>query len=146
LPDLNDVVSSVREHLENKGYDVSHSRDEYGISEEILAKRDKDMFFIEAIGESSQNGSDVIFAIGKLVKRMKEQRFWFHYAIAMPRSYFKMLKNFEVSGFEALKIHFFLVRSFYELTHLDYKETIELIQQLRAGNIINPDLIDIGYP
>ena len=138
-------MSSVREHLENKGYAVSHSHDEYGVSEEIQAIKDKDMFFIEAIGESSR-GNDVVYALGKLVKRMKQQGFWFHYAVAMPRGYFKLLKNFEVSGLETLKIHFFLVRSFYELSHLDYKETIELIQQLKAGNIINPDLIDIGYP
>jgi hypothetical protein len=53
---------------------------------------------------------------------------------------------YEVAGFETLKIHVFLVESFNLLTHLDPKETIELIQQLKAGNIVNPDLIGIGNP
>jgi hypothetical protein len=148
LPDRNDVVLSVTEALRNQGYEVSHSRGKYGVTIELLAKRDKDTFFIEAIGETpSRGGQNLVFAIGKLIMRMKEQGFWFHYGVAMPRNYFKLLKNFEVSGLESLKIHVFLVTSTYlSPNHLDPKETVELIQQLKAGNIINPDLIDIGYP
>ncbi len=69
-----DVIASVREQLENKGYTVSYSVGKYGLSAEILAKRDKDTFLIEAIEEtSSQSGQNIVFAIGKIVKRMKEQ-------------------------------------------------------------------------
>jgi hypothetical protein len=35
---------------------------------------------------------------------------------------------------------YFLTRA----THLDPKETIELVQQLKVGNIVNSDLIGIG--
>ena len=145
MTDREDVVTSVKEHLQDQGYEVSTAHGKYGITIELTAKRDKDTFFIEAIGESNRKG-DIVFALGKLLKRMKAQGFWIHYAVAMPHSYFKLLQDFEVSGFETLKIHVFLVETFYQLKHLDPKETIELIQQLKAGHIINPDLIDIGYP
>ena len=76
---------------------------------------------------------------------MKEQGFWIHYGIAMPKSYFKMLKDFEVSGFQTLTLHVFLVESSYLLTHLDPKETMELIQQLKANHIVNPTPWGIDY-
>lgn len=141
MADLNDVIQSVREHLERKGYKVTHSTSKYGTSEEMVAKKDQDTFFIEAIGKSSHNGVDIAFAIGRLVERMKQQGVWFHYAVAMPRDYFGLLKDFEVSGIDTLKIHFFFTANIYTLTHLDPKEVIELIKQLKAGNPVNPELV-----
>jgi len=136
------VVNSVRQHLENQGYTVSHSVGEYGVSVEILAKRDKDTFLIDAIGETSARpGPSIVFALGKLVKRMKEQGFWIHYGVAMPKNYYKLLKSFEADAFQMLKIHLFLVDSLYTLTHLDPTETTKMIQLLKAGQIVNPDLI-----
>ena len=146
LIDRNDVALSVRQHLENKGYEVSHSEGKYGVTIEIFAKKDKDTFLIEAIGESPRKDGDIVFALGKLLRKMKEQGFWIHYSIAIPRGYFKLLKDFEVGGFETLKIRVFLVESFYELTHLDPTQTNILIRHLKAGDIVNPDLIDVGYP
>jgi hypothetical protein len=136
-----EVVNSVRKHLENQGYTVSHSLDKYGISVEMLAKRDKDTFLIEAIGEDSGGGRGIVYALGKLVQRMTELGFWIHYSVAMPKSYYKLLKDFEVGGFQTLKLHLFLVNSLYMLIHLDPKEIVEMIQQLKAGQIVNPDLI-----
>lgn len=150
LIDRNDAALSVRQHLENKGYEASHSEDEYGVAIEIIAKRDKEMFIVEAIGESSHKDGDIVFALCKLLRKMNEQGFWIHYGIAMPRSYLrnylKLLKDFEVVSFETQKIHVFLFERLYELTHLDPTKTIHLIQHLKAGDTINPALIDIGYP
>ncbi len=67
------------------------------------------------------------------------------FGIAMPKSYFKLLKDFEVSGIQTLKLHVFLVESSYLLTHLDPKETIELIQQLKANRIVNPTPWGVDY-
>ncbi len=139
--DLDDVVSSVKEHLLNKEYEISHSLDKNGISAEIVARRDKDTFIIEAIGETTNHEVTLVYAFGKLIKRMNAHDFWVHYAVAMPRSYYKELKEFEIGGFEALKMHIFLVESFTNLTHLDPKETIRLIRALKTGSIINPDLL-----
>ena len=141
MADLNDVIQSVREHLERKGYKVAHSPSKYGASEEIVAQRDKDNFFIEAIGKSPPNIGDIAYATGRLVERMKQQGVWFHYAVAMPRDYFGLLKDFEVSGVDTLKIHFFFSENIYTVTHLDPKEVIELIKQLKAGNPVNPELV-----
>ncbi len=141
-----EVALSVRQHLEREGYKVSFTQERQRICVDIYAKKDKDTFFIEAIGESSQPDThNIIFAIGKLIMRMKEQGFWIHYAIAIPRSYFKFLKDFEVGGFQALKIHVFIVQNFYSLTHLDPQDAVDLIQQLKSGQIVNPDLIGIDH-
>jgi hypothetical protein len=141
MPDLNDVVSSVKEHLLNKGYTVTHVADKHGIGAEIQATKGKDTFIIEAIGESSNSDINLVYTFGKLLKRIKKQNFWLHYSVAMPRSYYKTLKEFEEGSFEALKIHIFLVESFINLTHLDPKETIKLIRGLKTGEIINLDLL-----
>ncbi len=137
-----EVTVSVRQHLENKGYSVSHSLGQFGISQEIFATRDKDTFLIEAIGETSESGEEnIIFALGKIVKRMKTQDFWVNYGIAMPRRYFKLLKDFEIFGFKTLNLHVFLVESIPYLIHLTPKETTDLMQQLKEGKIVNPDSI-----
>lgn len=145
-PDKYDVVLSVRDHFARLGYEVSYSDDEQGITFELSAKKARDTFIVEVIGESAHKSRDIVFALGKLVKRMSKRGFWYHYGLAMPRDYFKLLKDFETVGFDALKIHLFLVGEFLAIKHLDDKQTLELMQHLKAGQIINPDLIDIGYP
>ncbi len=142
--DQMDVVNSVREHLEKQGYTFSYSPGRYRVSVEISAYKGKEKFIVEAIGESSRSGEQgLIFALGKIVKRMKEQGFWTYYGVAVPKSYFKLLKNFEVAGFRALNLHVFLVDSFYSLTHLSPADAIELITQLQAGKIVNPNAVGI---
>jgi len=138
-----EVAESVRKHLEAEGYEVSVAPGRHSICIDISARRDKDTFFIEALGEKAQpDNQNVIFALGKLIMRMKEQGFWIHYGIAIPRSYLKFLKEFEVSGFEVLKIHVFLVENFYTLTHLDPQETVKLILQLKSGEPVNLEKIE----
>lgn len=141
-----EVVTSVKDHLENKGYTVTTSPGPYGLGEELLAVKDKDKFFIEAIGETAhKKGPSIVYAIGKIIKRMNEQGFWVHYGIAIPKNYYAVLKDFEPSGFEVLKLHLFLVENFYELVHLDPKETVELIQQLKAGRIVHLTAWGVEY-
>jgi len=47
----------------------------------------------------------IVYALGKLVERMTEKGFWIHYSIVMPKSYYELLKDFEVGGFQTLKLH-----------------------------------------
>jgi hypothetical protein len=137
---------SVREHFENKGYGVSTVSGRYGISMDISAKRDKETMIIEAIGESTRpSDQSIIFALGKIVKRMKEQNAWADYGIAIPKSYVKFLKEFELGGIRLLNLHLFIVGSFYSLTHLDPQETTVFMQQLKSGHVIHPNLTDIGF-
>ena len=78
-----DVVMVVREHFENKGYSVSTVSGKYM---DIPAKKDKDTFFIEAIGQTSRlTDQNIIFALGKTVKRIMAQSAWIHYGIAIPK-------------------------------------------------------------
>jgi hypothetical protein len=139
-----EVARSVREHLEEKGYTVSLSTVKSRAATELLAIRDKDVFLIETVGETpTADDKNIVLAIGELAKRMKERGFWNHYGIATPRTYFRLLKNFEVGGLQALKLHIFLVDSIYASTHLDPANVVELVTQLKAGKIVNPDLIGI---
>ncbi len=141
-----EVVLSVKKHLEAQGYEVTTSPGRHKICVDMYAKRDKDTFLIEAIGESAQSDNEsIIFALGKLVMRMKEQGFWIHYGIAIPRSYFKFLKDFETEGFQTLKIHVFIVANFYTLTHLSPQDVVELIQKLKADQPVNPELTGIDH-
>ncbi|MCW3998710.1 MAG: hypothetical protein NWE93_00540 [Candidatus Bathyarchaeota archaeon] len=141
-----DVVQSVTEYLQRKGYEVSAEVGKNSVSVELAAVRDRDHFLIEAIWETGQPSDwDIIFAVGKLVKRMKMQGVWFHYALAMPKDYFRFLREFELAGVEALGLHLFLVESFYTLTELDHKETVELIKELKAGNVSKLNLWGINY-
>ncbi len=141
-----EVADSVRKHFETEGYQVSLSPGRHRICVDMYAKKDKDTFFVEAIGESAQpDNENIIFALGKLVMRMKEQGFWVHYGLAIPRSYFKFLRDFEAGGFQTLKIHLFLVENFYTLTHLGPQDAVELIQKLKADQPVNPELIGIDH-
>ena len=141
-----DVVESVREHLQRKGYSVSSSVGKNEVSVEMTAVRDQDHFVIEAMWESEQpTDKNIIFALGKLVKRMNETGSWYHYALALPKDYFRFLREFELAGVELLGLHLFLVESFYTLTELDHKETVELIKALKAGNLSQLNLWGINY-
>jgi hypothetical protein len=141
-----DIVESVKEHLKNKGYTVFYVVGKNAVSVEMSATKDRDHFVIEAIWENERpSDKSIIFAIGKLIKRMKERGFWFHYAIAMPKSYFRFLGEFEAVGFELLSIHLFLVESVYTLTVLDPKETLELINELKAGHVSTLNMWGINY-
>ncbi len=134
---ITEIVTSVKDHLENKGYIVSQFEKKYGIGIELLATKGKDTFSIEAIGEASnKNDKNIIFAIGNIVKKMKQQGFWIHYGIAIPKNYYNLLKDFEIEGIKMLTLHIFLVENFYSLIHLEPNQTIELIQLLKAGNIV----------
>ncbi len=149
-PDLSltigDVISSIRQHLEIKGYSVTHQEDKYALSVEITAKKGRETFLIEGIWETDQPPEQSItYAIGKIVKRMRERGAWTDYGIAMPKSYFKALRDFEIAGFETLGVHLFLIESFYVLTHLHKKLTLELIQHLKEGNVSQLNIWGINY-
>ena len=60
--DLDDVISSVKDHLINKGYEVSDKPDKNGITAEILATKGKDMFVIEAIADSSNFSVNIVLS------------------------------------------------------------------------------------
>lgn len=139
--DKHDLVLSVRNFLANNGYDVSYTDGIYDITEELSAKKSEEAFIVEAINPSDRRDADIVFALGKIVKRMKNIGILYDYGIAMPREYFKNLKDFEAAGFDALKIHLFLVDDYLALKHLDPIQTVDLIRNLKAGQIINPDLM-----
>jgi hypothetical protein len=44
---------------------------------------------------------------------------WSNNLMAMPKNYYKLLKGFEVGGFQALNLRVFLVDSIYTLIHLN---------------------------
>lgn len=141
LLDKHDIVLSVRAYLADRGYAVSYADGMYGITEELVAKKGEDTFFVEAINWSSRKDADIVFALGKLVKRMSDVGFWFNYGLAMPKEYYHFLKDFEVAGFDFLKVNVFLVDDYLSVKHLDPKHTVELMRNLKAGQIVNPDLI-----
>lgn len=64
----------------------------------MIAKKGKDTFIVEAINKSPRKDADIVLALGKIVKRMGNIGFWYDYGLAMPREYFKFLKDFEVAG------------------------------------------------
>ncbi|MCW4029616.1 MAG: hypothetical protein NWE92_08220 [Candidatus Bathyarchaeota archaeon] len=136
-----DVVRSVRDYFEFQGYTVSTQLGPSGKSEEITATKDKDSYIIEAVGDSAtaQLASDgnVVYAVGKIVKRMKEKGFWIHYGIAMPKSDYKLLRDFEIEGFETLGLHLFLVENLFSLLHLHPQEAVQLLEQLKDIGIVN---------
>lgn len=131
----------MRNFLADNGYDVSYADGIYGITEELTAKKGEDTFTVEAINPTPRKEADIIFALGKIVKRMDRVGILNDYGLAMPREYFKFLVDFEAAGFDELKIHLFLVDDYLALKHLDPMETVELISNLRAGQIVNPDLM-----
>jgi hypothetical protein len=134
---LTDVVDCVKEHLERAGYTVT-TLDNNGIGVSINAVKDKENFLVEAVGKNGENSSilqekKILCAIGELVRKMKERGIWTFYGIAIPKSFFKLFKDFEMGGIQLLDFHFFIVESLWSLYHLDSKATIELIQDLKAG-------------
>ncbi len=135
--DLSDVVACVKEHLERAGYNVT-TINHYGIGVSITGIKDKEIFIVEAVGESEQDSNNtsekqILSAIGEVVRRMKRREMWTFYGIAIPKGYLKILKDFEVGGIKLLDFHFFIVETLWSLYHLDLKATVELIQNLKAG-------------
>ena len=134
--DLHDVVDCVKGHLERAGYDVTALHN-YGNGVTIRAVKDKQSFVVEAVGGrreiSSATGEEaLLYAVGEVVRRMKERAAWTFYGIAFPRSYLKFLKDFEVGGIRLLDFHFFIVENVWSLYHLDAKAAIALIEDLNA--------------
>jgi hypothetical protein len=107
----------------------------------LSAKKGEQTFIVEAINPSDRKDADIVFALGKIVKRMSNIGILYDYGIAMPREYFKYLKDFEATGSDALKIHLFLIDDYLAVKYLDPAETVELIRDLREGQIVNPDVI-----
>jgi hypothetical protein len=141
-----DIISSVREHLQKRGFTVTHSIDEFGLSVEFHAEKDRQKFLIEGVWETEPPDSrSIIYALGKIVKRMKERGFWIYYGIAIPKSYYMFLGQFEAKGFETLELHVLLVESFFVLEHLDPKMTVELIEGVKTGNISDLSLWSVNY-
>ena len=141
-----DLSTSLRDHLESKGYQVSIVEDRYNQSLEVTAVKNRENLIIEGVWETSLPPEEsVIYAIGKMVKRMKEPDPWIDYGLAIPKSYFKVLRNFEVGGLEKLKLHLFLVENIYTLTHLNSKTTRELVNHLKAGNLSTMHIWGINY-
>jgi len=100
-------------------------KNEIGVSINVI--KEKENFMVEAIGEDGENSSfiqekKILCAIGEIV-----------HGIAIPKSYFKLLKDFDIGGIQLLDFHFFIVENWWSLYHLDSKATIELIQDLKAG-------------
>ena len=111
-------------------------KNEIGVSINVI--KEKENFMVEAIGENGENSSfiqekKILCAIGEIVRKMKNLGLSTFYGIAIPKSYFKLLKDFDIGGIQLLDFHFFIVENWWSLYHLDSKATIELIQDLKAG-------------
>lgn len=76
---------------------------------------------------------------------MKKRGMWDFYGIAIPKSYLKLLKDFEVGGIQLLDFHLFVVENLWSLYHLDSKTTIELIQNLKAGKPESQIDLDVDF-
>jgi hypothetical protein len=130
--------------LQRRGLKVSHSFDKDSI--EFYAEKKREKFIIEGIWETEPpDPKKITYAVGKTVKRMKERGFWIYYGIAIPKSYYRYLSEFEVTGFETLGLHLFLVESFYEVSHLDPKMATELMKDVKTGNITDEQVWSINY-
>lgn len=148
MMDQAEVIQKVKERLERDGYEVWTSRDGRGVGPDIFAMRNHDELVIEAVGETktrSCSGQDIIISLGTIVKRIKEGATETRYGIAIPESFMRFLKEFEVGGLQALKLHLFIVQEFGLVYHLGFQKTVELVQRLKAGEHIVPFLIDIDY-
>lgn len=114
---------------------------------DIFAMRNHDELVIEAVGETqtrSRSGQDIIISLGTIVKRIKEGAAETRYGIAIPESFMRFLKEFEVGGLQALKLHLFLVQESGLACHLDSQRTVELVQRLRAREHVSLLLMDIN--
>ena len=115
LLSLADVANCVKEHLERAGYSVTTVHN-YGIGVSINAIKDKENFIVEAVGEGESSVSsrekEILCAIGEVVRKMKKRGMGDFYGIAIPKSYLKLLKDFEVGGIQFLDFHRFCRREF----------------------------------
>ena len=148
LLSLADVANCVKEHLERAGYSVT-TVNKYEIGVTINAIKDKESFIVEAVGENESSDppreKEILYIIGEIVRRMKKRGMWNFYGIAIPKSYLKLLKDFEVDGVQLLDFHLFVIENSWSLYHLDSKATIELIQNLKAGKPENLIELDIDF-
>jgi hypothetical protein len=132
--------------MENKGYKVSVLEDKKGPSVELTAQKDRETFIIEGIWKTTHPIKESIrYVIDKATKRMVLHGPWTDHGIAIPKEYFRELKEFDAVKFERLKLHLFLVESFYALTHLNSKLTAELIEHLKANDISTMNIWGINY-
>ncbi len=134
--DLQDVVDCVKGHLERAGYEVTVLHN-YGSGAALKGVKGKLSFIVEAVGGSRGVSGEkaeetLLYAVGEVVRRMKEREAWTFYGVAFPRGYLKFLKAFVVGGIRLLDFHFFIVETVWSLYHLDAKATIELIEDLKA--------------
>ncbi len=140
---LAEVVDCVKNHLEIAGYNVTTLADKFGIGVNINATKNKENFAIVAVGKNKESSitiqsKEILFAIGEIVRKMKKLDIWSFYGIAIPKSYFKLLTDFEIYGVQRLDFHLFIVENVWSLYHLDSRATIELIQNLKADK---PELL-----
>jgi hypothetical protein len=135
---LAEVVDCVKNHLEIAGYNITTLANKFGIGVDIQAIKNKENFIIIALGKNKESSitiqsKEILFAIGEIVRKMKKHDMWTFYGIAIPKSYFKLLKDFEIDGIHRLDFHLFIVENVWSLYHLDSRATIKLIQNLKAG-------------
>ena len=147
---LAEVVDCVKNHLEIAGYNVTTLTNKFGIVMDIKAIKNKENFIIIAVGKNKESlgtmqSKEILFAIGEIVRKMKKRDVWTFYGIAIPKSYFKLLKDFEIDGIQRLDFHFFIVENVWSLYHLDSRATIELIQNLKAGRPESLADLDIDF-
>ena len=105
---------------------------------------------IEAVGENWENPvggqeRNVIFALGEIVRKMKDHGIWNYYGVAFPKSHLRFLKEFEVAGIQLLDLHFFIVEDVWSLYHLDSKAVVELIEHLKSGSSLNLTFLDVDF-
>ncbi len=147
---LVEVVDSVKNHLETAGYSVTTIQNKFGIGINVKAIKNKETFIIIAVGENKENlgimqSRDILFAIGEMVRSMKKRDIWTFYGIAVPRSYFKIFKDFEIDGIKRLDFHLFIVENVWSLNHLDSRATIELVENLKSGRPERVVDLDIDF-
>ncbi len=147
---LLEVVDSVKNHFETAKYSVATFSDKFEVGLNVKATKNKEKFLIFAVGEK-EDISDIIrlkellFAIGEVLRKMEKRDLWTFYGIAIPKSYFRLLKDFEVAGIELLNFHLLIVENIWSLYHLDTKATIELIQDLKMDKPERLMNLDIDF-
>ena len=147
---LAEVVDCVRNHLEIAGYNITTLADKFGIGVNINATKNKEIFIIVAVGKNRESfgtmqSKEILFAIGEIVRKMKKRDVWTFYGIAIPKSYFELLKYFEIDGIQRLDFHLFIIENVWSLYHLDSRATIELIQNLKADRPESLMDLDIDF-
>ena len=146
---LEDVIECLKQHLERAGYTITTIK-RHGTGANITAAKNNETFIVESIGENKNLSADTqekeLFSlIGRLVRMMKKDEAWVFYGIAFPKHYLRFLRDFEVGGLQLLDFHVFVVEDPISLYHLNSKNTISLIQNLKAGKPQNLMLLDIDF-